>query len=244
MVEHSWVDATNSFILFLCFSYNDFRFVYLFTVYYNEWHRSVLPEGSRQAASPHVCRRVYPPCEPAHGTACWVVCLRIAWAEPQTDLDECPPDTAGSSSASPAAHLIHKWLKIRTALSKRRCDAYTCTYSRKVVAAWLYGLYEESAGCWISVHSTDEILHWRLMGKTNQIAHMIYSQPRQMLRVMQVLTLKETKNKYMTIFVLLMFFFFFFFIWYWMVSLANRDVWYMLPHFFNYPYQSMLLDIY
>lgn len=83
----------------------------------------------------------------------------------------------------------------------KRCSECAFTYSRKVVAAWLYGLYEESAGCRISVHSTDEILHWRLMGKTDQIAHMIHRQPRQMLRVMQVLTLRGSNPK-MTIFVL------------------------------------------
>ncbi len=33
------------------------------------------------------------------------------------------------------------------------------------------------------------------MGKTDQIAHMIHCQPRQMLRVMQVLTLRREEKK-------------------------------------------------
>lgn len=59
----------------------------------------------------------------------------------------------------------------------------------EVVTARLDGLDEEAAGSGVAVHSADEVLHWRLMGKADEVTHVVDNQPGQMLRVMQVLTL-------------------------------------------------------
>lgn len=39
------------------------------------------------------------------------------------------------------------------------------------------------------MYSTDEILHWWLMGKINEVTHMVDNQPGQMFGVVEVLTL-------------------------------------------------------
>lgn len=61
------------------------------------------------------------------------------------------------------------------------CVFICVTYSREIVTAGLDGLNEEATGCRIAVHCTDEVLHGRFMRQTDQIPHMVYRQPRQML---------------------------------------------------------------
>lgn len=69
------------------------------------------------------------------------------------------------------------------------------THSSEVVTAGLDGLDEEAAGSRVAVNCADEILHRRLMGKVDEVTHVVDNQPSQMLRVVQVLTL-ETGEKY------------------------------------------------
>lgn len=64
------------------------------------------------------------------------------------------------------------------------------SHSSEVVTARLDSLYEEATGSRVAVHSADEILHRRLMGKADEVTHMVDNQPGQMFRVMEVLTLE------------------------------------------------------
>lgn len=65
------------------------------------------------------------------------------------------------------------------------------TYSVEVVAARLDSLDEKATGSRVAVHCTDEILHWRLVRETDEILHVVYNQPGEVLRVVQVLTLQR-----------------------------------------------------
>lgn len=64
------------------------------------------------------------------------------------------------------------------------------TYSVEVIAARLDGLDEKATGSRVAVNCTDEILHWRLMGETDEILHVVDNQPGEVFRVVQVLTLQ------------------------------------------------------
>lgn len=65
------------------------------------------------------------------------------------------------------------------------------SYSSEVVTAGLDGLDEEATGSRVAVDSTYEVLHWRLMGKADEVTNMIDNQPGEMLRVMEILTLQR-----------------------------------------------------
>lgn len=65
------------------------------------------------------------------------------------------------------------------------------TYGAEVIAARLDGLDEQATGSRVAVHCTDEILHWRLVGETDEILHVVDNQPGEVLRVVQVLTLQR-----------------------------------------------------
>lgn len=65
------------------------------------------------------------------------------------------------------------------------------TYSVEVIATRLDGLDEKATGSRVAVHCTDEILHRRLVGETDEILHVVDNQPGEVLRVVQVLTLQR-----------------------------------------------------
>lgn len=44
------------------------------------------------------------------------------------------------------------------------------------------------------MHGTDEVLHRRLMGKVDEVTDVVYDQPGQVLRVVQVLTLQRERG--------------------------------------------------
>lgn len=51
------------------------------------------------------------------------------------------------------------------------------TYSGKIFTTRLNCLDEKATGGRIPMDSTDEVLHWRLMGKTDQILNVVYDKP-------------------------------------------------------------------
>lgn len=54
------------------------------------------------------------------------------------------------------------------------------SHRSEVATTGLDGLDEEATGCRVAVYSTDEILHWWLVGKINEVTHMVDNQPGQM----------------------------------------------------------------
>lgn len=76
--------------------------------------------------------------------------------------------------------------------SEREQDAgknWLYSHISEVATTGLDGLDEEATGSGVAVYSTDEILHWWLMGKINEVTHMVDNQPGQMFGVVEVLTL-------------------------------------------------------
>lgn len=75
-------------------------------------------------------------------------------------------------------------------MADNRCDHKT--YSREVLTAGLNRLDEKAAGGGVPVDSADEVLHGRLVGQADQVLDVVHNEPRQVLGVVQVLTLRKT----------------------------------------------------
>lgn len=70
-------------------------------------------------------------------------------------------------------------------------SARTLTYGREVFTTGLDSLDEQAAGCRVAMHGADEVLHGRLVGQADEVLDVVHDEPRQVLGVMQVLTLRN-----------------------------------------------------
>lgn len=59
----------------------------------------------------------------------------------------------------------------------RKMNRMSQSYSSEVITAGLDGLDEEATSSGVAVDSTDEILHWGLMGKADEVTNVVDDQP-------------------------------------------------------------------